>query len=84
MPYEHIVLTEFDEGEGVLVDLNTKKYFQLNETAVIIWHGLEKNQPLDDIASEIVKAYDISHERAMESVKRLLENLRAFKLIRAI
>ena len=36
VPQEHVVFTEFDAGEGVLVDLNTKKYFQLNETAVVV------------------------------------------------
>lgn len=82
MPHEHVVFTEFDEGEGILVDLNTKKYFQLNETAVIVWRGLEKNRSLDEIVSEIVKTYDISDAHATESVRKLLENLRAFKLVR--
>ncbi len=81
-PHEHVVFTEFDEGEGILVDLNTKKYFQLNETAVIVWRGLEKKQPLDEIVSEIVETYDISNAHATESVQKLLENLRAFKLLR--
>ena len=44
VPHEHVVFTEFDAGEGVLVDLNTKKYFRLNETALIVWRGLEKNR----------------------------------------
>jgi len=82
VPHEHVVFTEFDEGEGILVDLNTKKYFQLNETAVIVWRGLEKNRSLDEIVSEIVKTYDISDAHATESVRKLLENLRAFKLVR--
>ena len=81
VPHEHVVFTEFDEGEGILVDLNTKKYFQLNETAVIVWRGLEKNQPLEEIVSEIVKTYDTSRAHATESVQRLLDNLRAFKLV---
>ena len=81
VPHEHVVFTEFDEGEGILVDLNTKKYFQLNETAVIVWRGLEKDKPLDEIVSEIVKAYEISVEHATESVRKLLDNLRAYKLV---
>lgn len=82
VPNEHVVFTEFDEGEGILVDLNTKKYFQLNETAVIVWRGLEKNQPHEGIVAEIVKTYNISDAHANESVLKLLEKLRAFKLIR--
>jgi hypothetical protein len=82
VPHEHVVFTEFDAGEGVLVDLNTKKYFQLNETALIVWRGLEKNRTLAEIVEEITSAYDVTPEHATESVRRLLENLRAFKLVR--
>ena len=48
-PHEHVVFTEFDAGEGILVDLNTKKYFQLNETGTLVWRGLERNQTLEEI-----------------------------------
>ena len=82
VPHEHVVFTEFDAGEGVLVDLNTKKYFKLNETALIVWRGLEKNRTLAEIVEEITAAYDVTPEHATGSVLRLLENLRAFKLVR--
>jgi hypothetical protein len=80
-PQEHVVFTEFDAGEGILVDLNTKKYFQLNETGMIVWRGLEQKQTLDEIVKQITNAYDVTPEHATESVRRLLENLRAFKLV---
>ena len=83
LPQEHVVFTEFEEGEGILVDLNTKKYFQLNETGTLVWRGLEKGRTLEEIVGEMTEAYDVSAERAAESVRRLFENLRAFKLVRA-
>ena len=49
----HVVATDFDGGEGVLVDLNTKKYYQLNETAMLIWRGLSQNKPVQDIIAEV-------------------------------
>lgn len=82
LPQEHVVFTEFDAGEGILVDLNTKKYFQLNETGMIVWRGLEKGQTLEEIVGRITDAYDVTPEHAAESVRRLLDNLRAFKLVR--
>jgi len=81
-PHDHVVFTEFEAGDGILVDLNTKKYFQLNETATLVWRGLEKSRTLGEIVGDITAAYDVPHERAEESVRRLLENLRAFDLIR--
>ena len=83
MPHEHVVFTEFDAGEGILVDLNTKKYFQLNETGTLIWRGLERKQTLEEIVGQITAAYDVTPEHAAQSVLRLLDNLRAFKLVRA-
>jgi hypothetical protein len=82
LPHEHVVYTEFDEGEGILVDLNTKKYFQLNETGMIVWRGLERKQTLEEIVGQITAAYDVTPEHAAASVRRLLDNLRAFKLVR--
>jgi hypothetical protein len=82
LPHEHVVFTEFDAGEGILVDLNTKKYFQLNETGTLVWRGLEKKQTLGEIVGQITAAYDVTPDHAAESVRRLLENLRAFKLVR--
>ena len=82
LPQEHVVFTEFDAGEGILVDLNTKKYFQLNETGTLVWRGLEQRQTLEEIVGRITDAYDVTPEHAAESVRRLLESLRAFKLVR--
>jgi hypothetical protein len=82
LPQEHVVFTEFDAGEGILVDLNTKKYFQLNETGMIVWRGLEKKQTLEEIVGQITATYDVTPEHAAESVRKLLDNLRAFKLVR--
>jgi hypothetical protein len=82
VPQEHVVFTEFDEGEGVLVDLNTKKYFQLNETAVVIWRGLEERLSLEEIVGRITSAYEVEDERATASVRRVLENFRNLGLIR--
>ena len=83
IPYEHVVFTEFDGGEGVLVDLDTKKYFQLNETAMFVWRRLEEGKGVNEIAGEMAGEYDVTPERAAESVRRLLDNLRSFKLVQA-
>lgn len=82
VPHDHIVSTEFDGGEGVLVDLNTKRYYQLNETAMTVWRGLEKGQTLDEIVRAITSVYDVSPEHAVRSVENLLQSLQSYKLVR--
>lgn len=80
-PHEHIVFTEFDDSEGVLVDLNAKRYYTLNETAMIIWRGLEKKKTRAEIISEITEAYDVSPEHAALSLDKLVATLQARKLL---
>jgi hypothetical protein len=80
-PYNHVVFTEFDDSEGILVDLNTKKYYQLNETAMLIWKNLEKGLAANQIAEEIVRAYDVNHEPALQSVEKTVKEFEAYKLI---
>ena len=80
-PCDHVIFTDLDGREGVLVDLNTKKYYQLNETATLIWQGLEKRSPLTQIASEMTERYDVTLERAASSIEKALRHFAAQKLL---
>ena len=81
MPGKHVVVTDFDGGEGILVDLNTKKYFQLNETAMIVWKGLEQGKTVGEIATDITDSYEIALDKATISVERILDSFQTYKLL---
>jgi Coenzyme PQQ synthesis protein D (PqqD) len=83
LPHEHVLFTDLDGLEGVLVDLNTKKYYQLNETASLIWRGLEKRTPIGNIAAEMTELYDVTLERATTSVETALRDFDAQRLLRS-
>jgi Coenzyme PQQ synthesis protein D (PqqD) len=78
---EQVVSTDFDGGEGVLVDLNSKRYYQLNETAMQIWRGLERGLSADQIVAEMVQVFDVTPDHASKSLERLLRDLHAHKLV---
>jgi hypothetical protein len=82
-PGEHVVVTDFDGGEGILVDLNTKKYYQLNETAMVVWKGLEKGKTTGEIAAEITSSYEVTLDKATLSVQRIVDNFQTYKLVTA-
>ena len=82
VPQDHVIFTDFDGLEGVLVDLNTRKYYQLNETAALVWRGIERLETIENIAKEINTLYDVPVDRAALSVQRLLRSFNAYKLIR--
>ena len=82
-PHSHVVYTEFDGREAVLVDLNTKRYYTLNETAMLIWQGLDRGKTTSEIVSEICEHYDVTAEHATASVQRLVESLAAHRLLQS-
>ena len=76
-----IVYTDFDGGEGMIVDLTTKQYYRLNETAALIWRGLEGRKEIDQIIEEMQSKYEVSREHAAASIERLISKLRTSKLV---
>ncbi len=82
VPIEDVVFTDFEDGEGILVDLNTKQYYRLNETGALIWRGLENGRTVEEIVSEMQKHYDVTREQALTSVDRLLRTLESNRLIK--
>lgn len=83
MPRKQIVSTLFDDGDGVLVDLETKRYYQLNESAMMVWTGLEKGQAIAEIVTEMTVTFEVSPEHAVKSVERILRDFQANNLLRA-
>lgn len=83
MPAKHVVVTDFDGGEGILVDLNTKRYYQLNETAMVVWKGLEKGKTVGEIVADITASYEVAPEKATISVQRIVDNFQTYKLVAA-
>ena len=78
---DQIICTEFDGGDGILVDLRTRRYYQLNETALIVWKGLENGDTVEGIADEISSGYDVEPDRARLSVEALITQLHSYRLL---
>jgi hypothetical protein len=74
------VCTELDEG-AVLLNLDTKYYFNLNETGLRIWQIMEDSLNSMEIAEKLAGEYDVDMERAKSSVVRLLGELEKEELI---
>jgi hypothetical protein len=77
---KQIVATIFDDGDGVLVDLETKRYYQLNETAMIVWDGLENGSTVADIADQFTSKFEVDQEHAVNSVERILKKFQSLNL----
>ena len=78
-----IVSTLFDDGDGVLVDLDTKRYYQLNESAMIVWSGLEKGHNISQIVNDLTATFSVSPEHAVKSVEKIISDFQTNNLLRA-
>ncbi len=79
--HDHVVYTDLDGTEGVLVDLNTKQYFQLNATASLIWRGVARGATADAIAQEMAAEYDVTIDHARRSVEATIREFVARRLV---
>jgi hypothetical protein len=77
---KQIVATVFDDGDGVLVDLETKRYYQLNETAMIVWDALENGSTAAQIVDEFTTKFDVQQDHAIGSVERILNKFKSLNL----
>jgi len=83
-PHSEIVFTEIGNKEAVLLHLGTKMYFSLNETGVFIWRMMSSGHTLEEISKELQEEYDITTEKADESVATLMNELAKEKLIEIV
>ena len=75
-----VVSTELDDG-AVLLNLDTKYYYNLNVTGFRIWQALEDAWSPSLIAAEFANEYETDIERVNLSLARLIEELEKEGLI---
>ena len=68
------------ERELVMLDPETREMFSLNSTGRLVWRALT-GQPVAALATRITEAFDVTRERALEDVRRILAELREAGLI---
>ncbi len=62
-----LACTELDDG-AVLLNLDTKYYYNLNETGMRIWQFMEESQDLTEVADKLSNEYEVDIEKAKSSV----------------
>lgn len=75
-----VVCTELDDG-GILLDLDTKYYYTLNQTGLLIWQIMDGKKSSSEIARHITNEYEVDEKNAIESVLKLIKQLEKENLI---
>ena len=74
-PHTQVVDTVLDDGEVVLLHLESKTYYSLNPTGERIWGGLKEGLSLNEISRRLLEEFDVNEEDADRSVRDLIKEL---------
>lgn len=77
----HVIFTEFNGQDGVLMDLNTYQYFKLNETGTLVWRALEAGTTHAELVALLTREYQVTAEEAALTVEALYHKLASLGLL---
>ena len=77
---QHVVATELEDG-AILLNLNTKYYYNLNQTGLSIWQALDETGSPEAIVTKLTNEYDIDRKQASACLHELLKDLEKEGLI---
>jgi hypothetical protein len=61
--------------EAVLLDLDAKRYYRLNESAAVVFRALEAGEGRDGAIRQLVAAFEVDEAEAASAVDALLVDL---------
>ena len=83
--HSQCLLTELDDGTGVVLNLETKFYFTLNSTAVAVWKELSQGaRTRAELASSLAAAFEVEEVAAASDVELLVSELLAEGLVERV
>jgi coenzyme PQQ synthesis protein D (PqqD) len=63
------------DGEAVLLELDTGRYFGLNETGTRMWHLLCEHGRVETVLHILLEEYDVPEERLRRELLSLVDSL---------
>jgi hypothetical protein len=75
-----VVFRDLD-GEAVILDLASGTYFGLNEVGTLVWRLIDEGRNASEIVDAVATEYDADRATIAQDVDRLIEDLRARRLI---
>lgn len=80
-PHPSLVFTRLDDTEAVLLHLDTKRYYTLNETGTRIWELLQQGRSAQEIAKALEGDYAVTDEEAVPVLLTFMDELRQEGLV---
>jgi len=78
--HPEVVYTDLEDG-AVLLHLETKFYYSLNEVGQAIWRNLDSGRSVDDLVRRLITEYNVEEGHAHAGVSRFLNELEREHLV---
>lgn len=78
------VFTPLEDGTAVLLNLDTRAYYNLNRTGAAVWKQIEDAGAvtLDDLLQSTCDRFEVDEESARETLGRFIEVLERYRMVR--
>lgn len=75
------VLVRDLNGEAVILDLKSQRYFGLDDVGLVTWQLLSQHHELDVVMDKMLEEFDVERSRLEEDLETFLQRLEAEGLI---
>lgn len=76
-----VILRSFDDGESVLLHLETELYFSLNQVGTRMWSVLTQADSIDHAFATLHNEFDVEPEVLRQDLDALIAQLTAHRLL---
>ena len=80
---QEVLFRELD-GEAVLLEVSSGRYFGLDEVATRIWCLLREHDSVDRIVDRLLEEYEVDEARLRRDVDEFVEQLVAQRLLERV
>jgi Coenzyme PQQ synthesis protein D (PqqD) len=80
-PHPEVVDTVLEDGETVLLQLESTTYYSLNPTGTQIWQGLKQGLPLWEVSQRLQAVFAVEANHADRSVLTFVHELAQHQLV---
>jgi hypothetical protein len=81
-PSRSVLSAHFD-AEAVLLEMDRKRYYRLNETGQAIWRAFEQGRATEEVVQQLVAEFEVDEVTASSEVERFIAELNAERLLRS-
>jgi hypothetical protein len=69
------------EGEGVALQLDSRRYFTLNETGLVLVEALAQPRTMDDLVADLVAKFEVGADEAADVARPFVDRCVAAGLV---